>query len=73
MISPELEDELQKLEEKIESILRLNKKLQEENRSLKTDLEKALHEQDQLNEKTLHAKSRVKAMISQLKSMGHDT
>ena len=66
------EAELKKLETKIDSLLSLYKALQEENRSLKIELENSAREQAHLAEKNSHARDRLSAMISQLKSLGHD-
>ena len=66
------EAELKKLEAKIDSLLSLYKALQEENRSLKIELEDSARERARLIEKNTHARDRVSAMISQLKSLGHD-
>jgi uncharacterized protein (TIGR02449 family) len=66
------EAELEKLEAKIDSLLSLYKALQEENRSLKIELESAVRERTSLAEKNSHARDCLAAMISQLKSLGHD-
>jgi|GEM_PF-5094608 len=74
MSAPErdAEAELQKLEAKIDSLLSLYQALQEENRSLKTELEHSARERVRLAEKNSRARDRLAAMISQLKSLGHD-
>lgn len=66
------EAELIKLEAKIDSLLSLYQTLQEENRSLKIELENAARERVRLAEKNSHARDRLSAMISQLKSLGDD-
>lgn len=67
------EAELQKLEEKVEALIRLCKSLQEENRFLKEKYNQLLQEHAQLIEKTAVAKNRVEAIITRLKSIGHGT
>lgn len=65
--------ELRRLEQKIDSLAALCRKLREENQSLKERHEEWERERTQLVEKTAIAKNRVESMISRLKSMGHET
>jgi len=60
---------MQKLEQKVDELLRLCQRLREENRSLHTQHEHLVTERTALIEKTEQAKSRVEAMISRLRSM----
>ena len=61
--------ELQKLEQKVEELVRHCQRLAEENRSLRTQHEHLVSERTTLIEKTEQAKSRVEAMITRLRSM----
>ena len=63
--------ELEKLEEKIDTLLVLCQNLQTENRSLKSKQNELVRDRAHLIEKTTQAKNRVEAMITRLKSMGH--
>ncbi|HUL12605.1 MAG TPA: TIGR02449 family protein [Methylococcaceae bacterium] len=65
--------ELKRLEEKIDSLTSLCERLRGENQSLKTRYETWANERAQLVEKTAIAKNRVESMISRLKSLGHET
>ena len=69
----DIDAELKRLEEKIDSLASFCKRLREENRSLKTRHQEWERERAQLVEKTAIAKNRVESMISRLKSMGHET
>ena len=68
----DIDAELMRLEKKIESLTAYCNRLGEENRSLKLRFETWSNERAQLVEKTAIAKNRVEAMISRLKSMGHE-
>jgi cell division protein ZapB len=65
--------ELKRLEEKIDSLAGYCRRLREENQSLKARRQEWERERSQLVEKTAIAKNRVESMISRLKSMGHET
>jgi len=69
----DLDAELRRLESKIESLTVVCERLRGENQVLKSTLDKWMRERAQLSDKTEMAKSRVEAMISRLKSMGHES
>lgn len=66
-------NELKRLEERIDALILLCQKLQNENRSLKSKQSDLVRDRAHLIEKTALAKNRVEAMITRLKSMGHGT
>jgi cell division protein ZapB len=61
--------ELQRLEQRVEELVRLCLRLREENRSLQAQHDHLMGERAALIEKSELAKSRVEAMIVRLKSM----
>jgi len=61
--------DLDTLEVQMEELLRICKRLREENASLRTRQETLVTERAELIEKTELARSRVESMISRLKSM----
>jgi len=65
------EDELQRLEARINDLIRCCDHYREENRLLRKQQEKLVVERAALIDKNEHAKSRVEAMVSRLKSMEH--
>lgn len=67
-----IDAELRRLEEKIDFLAEECERLRGENKSLKQRYEEWGKERAQLVEKTAIAKNRVEAMISRLKSMGHE-
>lgn len=69
----DIDSELRRLEEKIEALADCCNRLRDENRELKARYEEWSNERAALVEKTTIAKNRVEAMISRLKSMGHET
>ncbi|HYE34874.1 TIGR02449 family protein [Methylocaldum sp.] len=69
----DLDAELRRLESKIESLTVVCERLRGENQVLKSTLDEWMRERAQLSDKTEMAKSRVEAMISRLKSMGHES
>jgi len=69
----DIDDELNRLEEKIAALASCCEQLREENRSLKASFAEWAKERAQSAEKTAIAKNRVEAMISRLKSMGHES
>lgn len=69
----DIDTQLRRLEEKIGALTELCERLREENKTLKTRYEEWAKERAQLVEKTAIAKNRVEAMISRLKSMGHES
>lgn len=68
-----IDGELRRLEDKIEALADCCKRLRDENKELKARYQDWSKERAQLVEKTAIAKNRVEAMISRLKSMGHET
>lgn len=66
------EPELNLLEQKIDALIERCNQLEIENQSLKTKQEELVRDRAQLLEKTAIAKNRVEAMITRLKSMGHN-
>ncbi len=65
--------EFKRLEERIDALVLLCQKLQNENRSLKSKQSDLVRDRAHLIEKTALAKNRVEAMITRLKSIGHGT
>ena len=65
------QSEVHKLEAKIDSLILLCKKLQDENQSLRNKQQNLVRDRAHLIEKTAVAKTRVEAMITRLRSMGH--
>nr|WP_119632846.1 TIGR02449 family protein [Methylocaldum marinum] len=68
----DLDAELARLENRIDILVATCERLRGENRVLKSTIEEWMQERVQLSDKTEMAKSRVEAMISRLKSMGHE-
>lgn len=66
------EPELNLLEQKIDALIERCNQLEIVNQSLKTKQEELVRDRAQLLEKTAIAKNRVEAMITRLKSMGHN-
>lgn len=64
-----IREELQRLEQRMEALLRHCQRLGEENRVLKQSQESLNAERAHLLEKNELARSRIEAMISRLKSM----
>jgi cell division protein ZapB len=69
----DIEAELFKLEAKIVALTAACDRLREENRSLRERQQEWVRERASLMERTAIAKNRVEAMISRLKSMGHES
>lgn len=63
------EDDLQRLEARVDELIQANIRLRNENSSLITSQEGLVAERAELIEKTELAKNRVEAMITRLKSM----
>lgn len=63
------EDDLQRLEARVDELIQANIRLRDENSSLLSTQESLVTERAELIEKTELAKNRVEAMISRLKSM----
>lgn len=63
------EIDLNRLEERVDELIRIITKLQDENQSLRGTQQGLLTERTELIEKTEQAKSRVEAMITRLKSI----
>jgi cell division protein ZapB len=61
--------DLQKLETRVEELIRTCANLEEENHALKVSQESLVAERAELIEKTELAKTRVESMINRLKSM----
>ncbi|MGH8475156.1 MAG: TIGR02449 family protein [Methylococcales bacterium] len=72
-MSQDTDQEIKKLEQRVERLIGLCEQLQIENQSLKTKQNELVRERARLIEKTALAKSRVEAMITRLKSMGPNT
>ncbi|MFC1348321.1 MAG: TIGR02449 family protein [Candidatus Sedimenticola endophacoides] len=64
-----LEQNLKRLEVRVDDLIHIVALLKEENKSLRVKQENLVSERAELIEKTELAKSRVEAMISRLKSM----
>lgn len=73
IMSQDTDQEIKKLEQRVERLIGLCEQLQIENQSLKTKQNELVRERARLIEKTALAKSRVEAMITRLKSMGPNT
>ena len=69
----DIESKLQSLEQKVDALILLCRRLQEENKALKNKHDDLVHERTNLIEKTAIVKDRIKAMIARLKSMGQET
>ncbi|MEE9398134.1 MAG: TIGR02449 family protein [Methylococcales bacterium] len=67
------EFEFDNLEKKVNALLSLVERLQEENSTLKQGQEELLDERSQLLTKNEMTKKKVEEMITKLKSMGHGT
>ncbi len=63
------EDDLKKLEARVDELIRACGSLQDENSSLRDTQQSLVAERAELIEKTELAKTRVEAMITRLKSM----
>jgi cell division protein ZapB len=68
----DFDTEFRRLEEKIGAMTEFCSRLKEENRELRVRFEEWSKERATLVEKAAIAKNRVEAMISRLKSMGHE-
>ncbi len=67
------EMDLQKLEQRVDELIRTVNLLQEENQALRVSQESLTTERAELIEKTELARTRVEAMITRLKSMESGT
>ena len=65
--------DLNKLEARVDELVRTCTQLKAENRSLRVQQEHLVHERAMLIEKTEMARSRVEAMITRLKSLETNT
>lgn len=63
------EDDLKRLEARVDELIQANLRLRDENSSLLSTQESLVTERAELIEKTELAKTRVEAMITRLKSM----
>jgi len=63
------EDDLKRLEARVDELIQANMRLRDENSSLLSSQENLVTERAELIEKTELAKTRVEAMITRLKSM----
>jgi cell division protein ZapB len=63
------DDDLQRLEARVDELIQANSRLREENSSLLTTQDSLVAERAELIEKTELAKNRVEAIISRLKTM----
>jgi cell division protein ZapB len=61
--------DLDRLEQQVETLIRLNQRLRDENRSLRARQDSLVAERGELVEKTEQARSRVEAMLSRLRAM----
>ena len=68
----DLDAELIRLENRIESLVAAYEQLRDENRVLKSTLDEWMRERVQLSNKSEMAKNRVEAMISRLTSLGYE-
>ncbi|CAI8867984.1 TIGR02449 family protein [Methylocaldum szegediense] len=68
----DLDAELMRLENRIESLVAAYEQLRDENQVLKSTLDEWMRERVQLSEKSEMAKRRVEAMISRLTSLGYE-
>lgn len=71
--SPTTADDLSALENQIDELLELCRKLHEENRSLKATQEQLVTDRAGLVAKNEQARSRVEAMINRLKALEQGT
>lgn len=72
-IDPETANELRQLEERLEALLLFCRTLQQENETLNALLTGRVAERSEFIQQTAIAKNLVAAMISRLKSMGHES
>ena len=70
-MSDSLAEQVAGLEQRVESLLRLCQRLQQENAMLRRSQENLNAERAALMEKNEVARSRIEAMISRLKAMEH--
>lgn len=68
-INPSFESELKRLEERVDSLVRVCDQLQDENRSLKQRQDALTAERATLLQKNEQVRARVEAMIGRLKAM----
>lgn len=66
-----IDQDLKRLEYRLEELIRSVERLKEENRSLRVQQDTMTIERAQLIERTELARSRVEAMIGRLKAMEH--
>lgn len=66
-----IDQDLKRLEYRIEELIRSVERLKEENRSLRVQQESMTTERAQLIERNELARTRVEAMINRLKAMEH--
>jgi len=64
-------NQIQILEEKLDSLIQMCNSITEENELLKIKQAELIREKSKLIEKTVLAKTKVEAMITRLKSMEH--
>ncbi|ABI57880.1 TIGR02449 family protein [Alkalilimnicola ehrlichii MLHE-1] len=64
-------EELVRLEQRVEALLKADARLREENRVLRQSLEQLNAERASLKEKNDLARSQIEAMISRLRAMEH--
>lgn len=69
----DIDAELRRLEEKVQSLATHCERLRDENQQLKARFDEWSNERALMAEKTAIAKNRVTDMISRLKSMGHES
>jgi cell division protein ZapB len=62
-------DDLQQLEQQVDDLLRVSRRMREENRLLKSQQSAWLSERAKLVEKTELARSRIDKMVSRLKEL----
>lgn len=65
-------DPLPLLSQRLEQLLELTRRLDEENRQLRAQQDQWLHERSALISKNDQARSRVEAMIQRLKALEHN-
>lgn len=63
------EDDLKKLEQRVDELVRMVERLKDENRSLRESQTALVNERAELIEKTEQARTRVEAMIARLRAM----
>jgi len=61
--------DLDQLEQQVDTLIRLNHRLRDENRSLRARQDVLVSERGELIEKTEQARSRIEAMLSRLRAM----